>query len=259
MQHRLDSSPKIVLVTGASVGFGAAIARMFVRRGARVIASARRLDKLEALRAELGDALLPIALDVRDASAVAATITTLPAEFAAIDCLVNNAGLALGLEPAWRASLEEWQRMIDTNCAGLVNVTRHVLPGMVERERGHVFNIGSVAGSYPYPGGNVYGATKAFVHQFTLNLRADLHGTPIRVSCIEPGLAGGTEFSEVRFNGDKARAAAVYDNVAPLTAEDVAETLGWVASLPPHVNVNTLELMPVAQSFAPFPVHRTPR
>ena len=256
MQHPFDTTPKIVFVTGASVGFGAAIARMFVRRGARVIASARRLDKLQALHAELGAALLPVALDVRDSAAVREVVAGLPAGFAAIDCLVNNAGLALGLAPAWQADLAEWQQMIDTNCAGLVSVTRAILPGMVERERGHVFNIGSVAASYPYPGGNVYGATKAFVHQFTLNLRSDLHGTGVRVTCIEPGLCGGTEFSEVRFGGDKARASAVYEGVEALTADDVAETIGWAASLPRHVNINLLELMPVAQSSAGFQVHR---
>ena len=256
MQHAFDTPPKIVFVTGASVGFGAAIARMFVRRGARVIATARRLDKLQALHAELGEALLPLALDVRDSAAVQRVVADLPEGFAAIDCLVNNAGLALGLAPAWQADLSEWQQMIDTNCAGLVSVTRAILPGMVARECGHVINVGSVAGSYPYPGGNVYGATKAFVHQLTLNLRSDLHGTRVRATCIEPGLCSGTEFSEVRFGGDKARASAVYEGVEALTAEDVAEAVGWVASLPRHVNVNTLELMPVAQSTAGFQVHR---
>ncbi len=223
-----------IFVTGASAGFGAALVRRFAAKGARVVATARRKDKLAALTSELGDA----------------------SAFAEIDCVVNNAGLALGLEPAARADLANWDRMIDTNCKGVVYVTRAVLPGMVARGRGHVVNIGSTAGSYPYPGGNVYGATKAFVHQFSLNLRADLHGTGVRVTCIEPGLCGGTEFSEVRFAGDKAKAEAVYAGVQPLTAEDIAEAVDWVTSQPSHVNVNTIELMPVAQSFAPLQIHR---
>jgi 3-hydroxy acid dehydrogenase/malonic semialdehyde reductase len=247
---------KTILATGASAGFGAAIVRRFAAKGARVIATARRLDKLEALAKELGAAILPLALDVQDRDAVERAVADLPPAFAAIDCVVNNAGLALGLEPAQRADLANWDRMIDTNCKGLVYVTRAVLPGMVERGRGHVVNIGSIAGTYPYPGGNVYGATKAFVHQFSLNLRADLHGTGIRVTCIEPGLCGGTEFSEVRFGGDKAKAAAIYAGLQPLTAEDIAEAVDWATSQPDHFNVNTIELMPVAQSFAPLQIHR---
>lgn len=247
---------RTVLVTGASAGFGAAIVRRFAGRGDRVIATARRKDKLAALAKELGAAVLPVALDVQDRDAVERAVADLPPAFAAIDCIVNNAGLALGLEPAQRADLANWDRMIDTNCKGMVYVTRAVLPGMVERRHGHVVNIGSVAGTYPYPGGNVYGATKAFVHQFSLNLRADLHGTGVRVTCIEPGLCGGTEFSEVRFGGDKTKAAAIYAGVEPLTAEDIAETVDWATSQPAHVNVNTIELMPVAQSFAPLQIHR---
>ena len=246
----------IVFVTGASAGFGAAIARRFVRDGHRVVATARRLDRLRALADELGDALLPLELDVRDHEAVAAVPAGLPAGFAEVDLLVNNAGLALGLEPAHQASLDDWQDMIDTNCTGLVRVTRALLPGMVERQRGHVINLGSVAGRWPYAGGNVYGATKAFVHQFSLNLRADLHGTRVRVTNVEPGLCGGTEFSNVRFHGDDARAASVYANVQPLSAEDIAESVHWIATLPAHVNVNSIELMPVAQSFAGLNVHR---
>lgn len=246
----------IVFVTGASAGFGAAIARSFVNGGHRVVATARRKDRLDALAAELGDALLPLELDVRDADAVAAAPASLPADFAAIDVLVNNAGLALGLEPAHKASLDDWQTMIDTNCTGLVQVTRAFLPGMVERNRGHVFNLGSIAGRWPYAGGNVYGATKAFVRQFSLNLRADLLGTAIRVTDIEPGLCGGTEFSNVRFHGDDDKAAQVYANVQPLTAEDIADSIYWIATRPAHVNINTIELMPVAQSFAGLSVHR---
>lgn len=246
----------IVFVTGASAGFGAAIARAFVQGGHRVVAAARRKERLDALAAELGSALLPIELDVRDRAAVEAAAAALPTEFAAIDVLVNNAGLALGVEPAHRASLDEWQTMIDTNCTGLVTVTRALLPGMVERGRGHLFNLGSVAGSYPYPGGNVYGATKAFVRQFSLNLRADLIGTPLRVTDIEPGLCGGTEFSNVRYRGDDEKAANVYANVQPLTAEDIADTIYWIATRPAHVNINTIEMMPVAQAPAGLAVHR---
>jgi 3-hydroxy acid dehydrogenase/malonic semialdehyde reductase len=250
------TTPSVVLVTGASAGFGAALVRRFVSSGARVVAAARRTERLAALAGELGDAVLPIELDVRDRAAVAAAIAGLPAPFAAVDVLVNNAGLALGLEPAPRADLDHWQQMIDTNCTGLVTVTRAVLPGMVERRRGHVVNVGSVAGSYPYPGGNVYGATKAFVHQFSLNLRSDLHGTGVRVTCVEPGMCGGTEFSTVRFGGDQTRADAIYAGVTPLSADDVAEAVAWATAQPAHVNVNTIELMPVAQSFAPFQIHR---
>jgi 3-hydroxy acid dehydrogenase/malonic semialdehyde reductase len=246
------------LVTGASSGFGAAIVRRFASSGARVVACARRGDRLSALAAELGDRVLAIELDVRDREAVERAVGDLPAAFAAIDVLANNAGLAKGLEPAQRANLDDWDQMVDTNCKGLVYVTRAVLPGMVARGRGHVINIGSVAGSYPYPGGNVYGASKAFVHQFSLNLRSDLHGTGVRVTSVEPGLSGGTEFSTVRFNGDEERARAVYTGVDPLSADDVAESVHWVASLPAHVNVNRLELMAVAQSFAPFQIHRRP-
>ena len=246
----------IVFVTGASAGFGAAIARKFVQAGHRVIATARRQDRLEALAAELGDALLPLELDVRDRAAVEALPAALPPEFAAVDVLVNNAGLALGLEPAQRASLDDWQTMIDTNCTGLVQVTRALLPGMVERNRGHVFNLGSVAGSWPYAGGNVYGATKAFVRQFSLNLRADLAGTALRVTDVEPGLCGGTEFSNVRFHGDDEKAAKVYQDVQALTAEDIADTVHWIATRPAHVNVNTIELMPVVQSFAGLTIQR---
>jgi 3-hydroxy acid dehydrogenase/malonic semialdehyde reductase len=179
----------------------------------------------------------------------------LPDDIAAIDVLVNNAGLALGLEPAHQADLDDWDQMLDTNCRGLVHVTRAVLPGMVERGRGHVVNLGSVAGTYPYPGNNVYGATKAFVHQFSLNLRSDLHGSGVRVTCIEPGMAE-TEFTTVRFAGDQAKADAVYGGMQPLTADDIAASVLWAVSQPAHVNINVIELMPVAQSFAPFQVAR---
>jgi 3-hydroxy acid dehydrogenase/malonic semialdehyde reductase len=252
------TAARTVLVTGASAGFGSSTARRFAADGARVVIAARRRDRIAALAHELGDQALAIELDVRDREAVEFAITNLPAAFAEIDILVNNAGLAKGLEPAQRATVDDWDQMVDTNCKGLMYATRAVLPGMVARGRGHVINIGSVAGSYPYPGGNVYGASKAFVHQFSLNLRSDLHGTGVRVTCIEPGLAGGTEFSTVRFNGDQQRASAVYTGVDALGPDDVAEAVHWVASLPAHVNVNVLELMTVAQSFAPFQIHRRP-
>lgn len=236
-----------VFVTGASSGFGAAIARRFAEEGATVYAAARRADRVPD-----GERIHPVALDVRDADAVRETVAGLPP----VDVLVNNAGLAKGLEPAQRADLADWDDMLDTNCRGLVHCTHAVLPGMVARGRGHVINLGSVAGTYPYPGGNVYGATKAFVRQFSLNLRSDLHGTGVRVTCVEPGMCEGTEFSVVRFGGDADRAAAVYDGMAALTADDIAGTVHWVAAQPPHVNVNTVELMPVAQSSGPFQVHR---
>jgi 3-hydroxy acid dehydrogenase/malonic semialdehyde reductase len=185
------------------------------------------------------------------------TFDSLPGDFAAVDVLVNNAGLALGLQPAQSADLDDWDTMVDTNVKGLMYCTRAALPGMVARNRGHIVNIGSVAAMYPYPGGNVYGATKAFVHQFSLNLRADLHGTAVRVTDVQPGMAAGTEFSAVRFHGDAPRASKVYEGVAaPLTADDIADTVFWVATRPAHVNVNTIEIMPVAQAFNAFKIDR---
>ncbi len=246
----------IVLVTGASSGFGAGIARKFARHGHRVIAAARRTDRLQALATELGSQLLPVALDVTDKAAIDHMLAGLPADWREIDVLVNNAGLALGLEPAQDAHLADWETMIATNCQGLVWMTRALLPSMVARGSGLVINIGSVAGHYPYPGGNVYGATKAFVEQFTLNLRADLVGTGVRATNLAPGMSGGTEFSNVRFKGDDAAAAKVYQGTQPLTADDVAEAAWWVASLPPHVNVNQIEMMPTCQGFSPFTVRR---
>ncbi len=246
---------RTVFVTGASSGFGAAVARRFAATGARVIASARRTERLKDLAAEFGDLLLPVTLDVRDRAAVAEVVTGLPAEFTEIDVLVNNAGLALGQEPAQSADLDDWDQMIDTNCKGLVHMSRAVLPGMVARGRGHVINLGSVAGTYPYPGGNTYAGTKAFVHQFSMALRSDVHGTGVRVTCVEPGMAD-TGFSTVRFHGDKAKADAVYKGMQPMTADDIAESIFWAATLPAHVNVNVIELMATAQSFAPYQVAR---
>jgi 3-hydroxy acid dehydrogenase / malonic semialdehyde reductase len=253
----VSSQGKTVFVTGASAGFGEAIVRRFAADGGRVVAAARRSDRIEALAKELGPEVLPLVLDVRDRAAVAGAVAALPGEFARVDVLVNNAGLALGLEPAYRADLDDWDQMVETNCQGLTYCTRAILPGMVERGRGHVINLGSIAGTYPYPGGNVYGATKAFVHQFSLDLRSDLHGTGVRVTCVEPGLSGGTEFSVVRFGGDRERAGTVYDGVQPLTADDVAEAVHWAATLPAHVNINVIEMMPVAQGFGPLPVARS--
>ncbi len=253
MSH--DLTGRIALVTGATSGFGLAAAEALVRAGARVVAAGRRRERLEDLARRHPGKIHPAVLDVQDRAAVEAFVGALPPDFAALDVLVNNAGLALGLEPAQRASLDEWETMIATNCRGLVAVTRAVLPGMVARNRGHVVNVGSVAASYPYPGGSVYGATKAFVRQFTLNLRSDLLGTAVRATVIEPGLAE-TEFSLVRFQGDAARAAKVYEGVTPLSGDDVAEAILWCLALPAHVNVNVVELMPVQQAFSPFAISR---
>ncbi len=249
----------IVFITGATAGFGAAIARRFAGQGHHIVATGRRHERLEALADELGrDKVHPIVFDVRDNDAVEAAIKNLPAAFAEIDVLVNNAGLALGLDPAYAAQLEDWEVMVDTNVKGLLYVTRAALPGMVARDRGLVVNLGSIAATYPYPGGNVYGATKAFVRQFSLNLRADLLGTRVRVTDIEPGLVGGSEFSTRRFHGDTTRAGKLYEGADALTPEDIAETVYWVATLPPRVNINAIEMMPVTQAFGPLPVHRYP-
>ena len=249
----------IIFVTGATSGFGAAIARRFAAEGHRVIAAGRRHDRLNALVEELGrHRIHPLVLDVRDRRAVEASVADIPDDFKDIDLLVNNAGLALGLEPAQAADLDAWEAMVDTNVKGVMYVTRTVLPGMVMRNRGHIVNLGSAAASYPYPGGNVYGATKAFVRQFSLNLRADLLGTRVRVTDVEPGLVGGTEFSAVRFRGDAQKATRLYEGADALTPDDVAETVYWVATLPARVNVNTIEIMPVSQAFAPLAVHRNP-
>lgn len=246
----------IIFVTGATAGFGSAIARKFINAGHKVIATGRRKERLSALQAELGDALHTIELDVTDRKSIKRVVDTLPSEWRNIDVLVNNAGLALGIEKANNANLDDWETMIDTNTKGLVMMTRAILPSMVERNIGHVINIGSVAGNWPYMGGNVYGATKAFVRQFSLNLRSDLHGTHVRVTNIEPGLCGGTEFSNVRFKGDEAKVEQTYEKTNPLMPEDVAESVFWVSTLPAHVNINTLEMMPVSQSLAGLQIYR---
>ena len=247
----------IVLITGASAGFGEAMARRFVAGGHRVIATARRADRLAELREELGDALLPVVMDVTDPASVERGLAQLPAAWTPIDVLVNNAGLALGTELAPQCSLAEWTTMIDTNVKGLVTVTHALLPGMVARNTGLVINLGSIAGNTPYPGGNVYGSTKAFVEQFTRNLRADLVGTGVRATNLAPGLCSGTEFSNVRYRGNDAAAAKVYEGTVPLTAEDIAETAWWIATLPPHININQLELMPTCQGYGSIAIKRT--
>ena len=246
----------IVFITGATAGFGQATARRFAKDGAKIIGTGRRENRLQELKSELGDNFLPLTFDVGKREEVQSAIAGLPESFNAVDVLVNNAGGALGLDPAQSADLQDWEAMIDSNVKGLVYCTRFLLPGMVERNRGHVINIGSVAAEFPYPGGNVYGAAKAFVHQFSYGLRSDLLGTSVRVTDIQPGLAGGTEFSQVRFKGDEKRAAAVYEGTQPLTAEDVADAVHWVATRPAHVNINVIQMMPVAQAFAPLAVKR---
>lgn len=249
---------KTILVTGASSGFGAAAARIFAEEGNRLVVAARRREPLLALQQELADRaqVLPLVLDVRERAAVEAAVAALPTGFSEIDLLVNNAGLALGLEPAQQASLDDWDTMVDTNIKGLTYMTRCLLPGMVARNRGHIINIGSTAGAWPYAGGNVYGGTKAFVEQFSRNLRTDLLGTMVRVTCIAPGMAE-TEFSQVRFKGDQQKAGRVYEGCQPLTADDVAGIIKWVSDQPAHVNVNHLEVMSIHQAWGPLAVHRT--
>lgn len=246
----------IIFVTGATAGFGESITRRFIAAGHKVIATGRRAERLQALKTEFGDKVLTLQLDVRNRADIENAVATLPAEWRDIDVLVNNAGLALGVEPAQKASVEDWENMIDTNNKGLIYMTHAVLPAMVKRDIGHIINIGSIAGSWPYAGGNVYGATKAFVRQFSLNLRTDLHGTALRVTNIEPGLVGGTEFSNVRFKGDDDKAGQVYAGTTALSAEDVTEAVFWVATLPPHVNINSLEMMPVSQTIAGLKVNK---
>ncbi|MCP3670925.1 MAG: SDR family oxidoreductase [Gammaproteobacteria bacterium] len=248
---------QVVFITGASSGFGEACARRFAESGRPLLLAARSLDKLQ----QLADALKgssPVhvaALDVTDSDSIEQFFSKLPAEFSQIHTLVNNAGLALGMEPAYAASLEDWETMINTNVTGLVRVTREVLPGMVQRNNGHIINIGSTAGNWPYPGGNVYCATKSFVQQFSRALRSDLLGKQIRVTNIEPGMAE-TNFSIVRMKGDEAKADGVYQGTKPLVAEDIAEIIHWVTSIPSHININTMEIMPVCQGWGPLAVNR---
>jgi len=246
---------RTALITGATSGFGRAAAQRFIEAGWRVIATGRRADRLDALRAELGDAVHAACFDVRDEAAMRAALHDLPERFAGIDLLVNNAGLAQGTRPAQDALLSDWTTMIDTNVTALVTLTHALLPTLIAR-KGAIINISSTAARYPYAGGNAYGGTKAFVSQFSLGLRSDLHGTGVRVTAIEPGMAE-TEFTVVRTHGDQAASDALYAGARPMTAEDIADTIFWVANLPPHLNVNRLELMPASQSFAGFQVSRS--
>lgn len=247
---------KIALITGATAGFGTEICKTLIQAGYFVIGTGRRTERLTSLKAELGERFLPLAFDISDRLATQEAIKSLPTQWKNIDLLVNNAGLALGLESADKANLDDWEQMIDTNIKGLVNITRFVLPQMVERNTGHIINLSSIAGTYPYPGGNVYGGTKAFVTQFSLNLRADLAGKNIRVTSVEPGLCGGTEFSNVRFKGDNERAEKLYENVQYVTPQDIANMVLWLNQQPEHVNINRIEVMPTAQTFAPLNVAR---
>lgn len=246
-----------ILITGATAGIGKATAQLLARDGARLIVTGRRAALLNELAESLNVPVHPLVLDMRDREAMAAALAALPEPFRAIDVLVNNAGLALGLDSADQANLDDWETMVDTNILGLIAMTRAVLPGMKTRGRGHIVNLSSIAGTYPYPGGNVYGATKAFVTQFSLNLRADLLGTPIRVTNIEPGMVE-TEFSNVRFKGDGTRADAVYAGTQPLLAADIAETIRWAIAQPSHVNINRIELMATCQAPGGPVVHREP-
>ena len=247
---------KTVLITGATAGFGTAAARRFSDAGWKVIGTGRRRQRLDALAGGLGpDSFLPVELDMRDQQAIDGAVAALPGAFRDVDLLINNAGLALGTEPFQEGDLAGWQQVIDTNIVGLLAITRRLLPTLIDR-KGAVINLSSVAANYPYPGGNVYAASKAFVSQLSLCLRSDLHGTGVRVTSIEPGMAE-TEFTLVRTGGDQAASEALYSNMNPMTAEDIAETLYWVATRPPHLNINRLELMPVSQSFGGFQIART--
>ena len=245
---------RTALITGATAGFGRAAARTFIDNGWQVIASGRRAERLAELQAELGEALHTACFDIRDENAMRAALSTLPERFRGIDLLVNNAGLAQGTKPAQDALLSDWKTMIDTNVTALVTLTHALLPTLIAR-RGAIINISSTAATYPYTGGNAYGGSKAFVSQFSLGLRADLHGTGVRVTAIEPGMAE-TEFTVVRTHGDQAASDKLYAGAQPMTAEDIANTIFWVASQPPHLNINRIELMPTSQSFAGFQVHR---
>jgi serine 3-dehydrogenase (NADP+) len=247
---------KTLFITGATAGFGAAASRRFAREGWKVVGTGRRIDRLEALQSELGESHFhPLALDMRAIGAIPSALATLPDAFRDIDLLINNAGLAPPMEPLQAAELEASFGVIETNVTGLLALTRALLPGLIER-KGAIINLSSVAATYPYRGGAVYGGTKAFVTQFSLDLRCDLHGTGVRVTSIEPGMAE-TEFTLVRTGGDRAASDALYANMNPMTAEDIADALWWVANLPPHLNINRLELMPVSQSFAGFVVARS--
>lgn len=249
------SNKKTILITGASAGFGKAAAELLAKDGHRLILVARRLDKLQELQVALETKVHVAALDVSDRSAVEALFVDLPEPYKDVDVLINNAGLAAGLDMAQDADLDDWETMIDTNIKGLTYFTRQALEVMKQRDAGHIINIGSVSGSAPYPKGNVYGATKAFVRQFSRNLRADLYGSSIRVSNIEPG-AAETEFSIVRFKGDKDQAKKVYENARTLQAIDIAETIKWIIDRPLRVNIDNIEIMPIDQTYAGLIMYR---
>lgn len=255
MYQMLDPRTLTLLVTGASSGIGAATVRRFAGAGAKVVAFGRRADRLEALAGEFDGRVHPVVLDVRDWDATQAAIAGLPEAFASYNVVFANAGLALGLEPAQAASLKDWDDMVETNIKGLLYTIRATLPAMVEAKEGHVLFTGSVAGDYPYPGGNTYGATKAFVKQFALNLIADVAGTGVRVTNIEPGMVE-TEFSLVRFHGDAAKSENVYAGTEAMTAEDIAEQVFFASTLPRRVNINRIQAFATCQSFSPFKVSR---
>lgn len=244
----------LFLITGASAGFGAAMSELLIQQGHTVIATGRRIDALKKWQDQFGEHFIPLCFDICSLDETKNALNSLPPALKNIDVLVNNAGLAVGLEPAYSADLNDWDTMINTNILGLCHITRLLLPNMVARNKGLIINIGSIAGNYAYPGANVYGATKAFVKQFSLNLRADLAGTNVRVSNVEPGLCGETEFSVVRFKGDKTKAAAPYQDVDYLRPIDIANAVAWIAEQPEHVNINSIEIMPTAQTFAPLKV-----
>jgi len=248
-----DPTSLSVLITGASAGIGAACVRRFAAAGARVVGAARRADRLAALAAELGPEarFQPAVMDVGDRASVDAALAGLAPEFADIDLLIGNAGLALGRGPAQAGEIEDWERVVDTNVKGMLYLVHALLPRMVARNRGHIVTVGSIGGTYPYPDSNVYGATKAFQHMLSLNLRADLAGTRVRVTTVAPGLTK-TEFAEVRAKGDRAAADAVYRDIEALLPEDVADAVFWAATRPAHVNINSLEVMSVAQTFGPM-------
>ncbi len=246
---------KVALVTGASAGFGVAIAQKLIAENYLVIGAARRKERLLEVQKRLGDNFVPLQMDVTDENSIDTGLEYVFKEFTKIDILVNNAGLALGVEPAQNTKLSDWEQMIATNVLGLTRLVHKILPSMVENNTGHIINIGSTAGNHPYPGGNVYGATKAFVKQLSQNLRADLFGTKVRVTNIEPGLCGGTEFSVVRL-GNQNKADLVYQGADPLTADDIADAVAWVANRPARVNINSIELMPVTQAFAGLKIAR---
>lgn len=246
---------KTILITGASAGIGRHTAYAFNKPGYQLILLSRRQDKLDTLASELHVPVHMIATDVTDAPTLQKHMDSLPESFRDIDVLVNNAGLAQGMDPAYNASFEDWQTMINTNITGLLASTHAVLKGMVKRNQGHIINLGSVAALYPYAGGNVYGATKSFVHQFSKNLRADLLGTDIKVTIIAPGVVK-TDFFEVRFKGDKAQSDAVFKGFKPLDPQDIASSIYWAATQPPHVNINLIEVMPVKQAPAAISIKR---